>query len=67
MGVTLVEGMGKIKKKKGLPKMRGEVRATVDYIENASCPLSLSKHNRQVSRQFSHVFAYQLCRSYSVE
>jgi len=38
------------------------------FNRNRSHPLkALSRCNRQISRQFSFAFAYQLCRSYSAE
>jgi len=54
-------------KKRGLLKMCGVLRVMMDYT-NASHTLNpLSRGNRQISRQFSFAFAYQLCRSYSAE
>ena len=58
---------GRHGKKHGLLEMCGVLRVTVGYT-NSSHPLKpLSRHNRQISRQFSFAFAYQLCRSYSAE
>jgi hypothetical protein len=54
-------------KKHGLPEMCGVLRVMTDYTNASRSLKPLSKRNRQISRQFSFAFAYQLCRSYSAE